>query len=426
MKKIQYLQLLFIHIEMLNSECRGHIKTLYMGRRNIFMSILKNLFKNKKRYIVVAGLSGVLLVSTVCMACDFGFIKPVNNNADKNCGVVIDKSNCDRNNQVIAVPEKTVTCETEKNPYNTEIKNEAANKTEEKASEESILSNENNCITDTKETEQIKNEDDTLSEETTNTQIDVKNDNKCNAQNIQIHDSETANINEQNAEYKCNDNISNDTGNKAETKNNNIKIKESETNTCTIFGNNAIISRNNCDNSNSIINNSCNGVRKYIYLCPGNNIISNNNNDSVQIVEKEVSEDNNDIKEDNKQSNTSYVDEVIRLVNVERAKYNLPSLVKDSSLCNVAEIRANEIVSNFSHTRPNGKNCFTVLSENGISYRTCGENIAYGQRTPEEVVNAWMNSEGHRENILKSSYTRIGVGAVNVSGVYYWSQMFAG
>ena len=90
---------------MLNSECRGHIKTLYMGRRNIFMSILKNLFKNKKRYIVVAGLSGVLLVSTVCMACDFGFIKPVNNNADKNCGVVIDKSNCDRNNQVIAVPD---------------------------------------------------------------------------------------------------------------------------------------------------------------------------------------------------------------------------------------------------------------------------------------------------------------------------------
>ena len=81
------------------------------------MSILKNLFKNKKRYIVVAGLSGVLLVSTVCMACDFGFIKPVNNNADKNCGVVIDKSNCDRNNQVIAVPEETVTCETEKNQY---------------------------------------------------------------------------------------------------------------------------------------------------------------------------------------------------------------------------------------------------------------------------------------------------------------------
>ena len=60
----------------------------------------------------------------------------------------------------------------------------------------------------------------------------------------------------------------------------------------------------------------------------------------------------------------------------------------------------------------------------GISYRTAGENIAMGQRTPEEVVNAWMNSEGHRANILNASFTQIGMGYVAEGN--YWTQMFIG
>ena len=78
----------------------------------------------------------------------------------------------------------------------------------------------------------------------------------------------------------------------------------------------------------------------------------------------------------------------------------------------------------FSHTSPTYGTPFQMIKNFGISYRTAGENIAYGQRTPQAVVNAWMNSSGHRANILNSSYTQIGVGYV-ASG-NYWTQMFIG
>ena len=79
-------------------------------------------------------------------------------------------------------------------------------------------------------------------------------------------------------------------------------------------------------------------------------------------------------------------------------------------------------------TRPDGRSCFTVLAETKISYRTCGENIAAGQTTPQEVVKGWMNSEGHRKNILNGSFTKLGVGYVKASTgyKYYWTQMFIG
>lgn len=123
---------------------------------------------------------------------------------------------------------------------------------------------------------------------------------------------------------------------------------------------------------------------------------------------------------------SDYASEVVRLVNIERANYGLSPLTMTQNLNNAATVRANEIVTSFSHTRPNGTSCFTVLSELGISYNACGENIAAGQRTPEEVVTAWMNSEGHRANILNSSFNKIGVGVVESSSGYgiYWSQMF--
>ena len=78
----------------------------------------------------------------------------------------------------------------------------------------------------------------------------------------------------------------------------------------------------------------------------------------------------------------------------------------------------------FSHTSPTYGSPFDMMKQFGISYRAAAENIAMGQRTPEEVVNAWMNSDGHRKNILSSSYTHIGIGYMENGN--YWTQMFIG
>ena len=125
------------------------------------------------------------------------------------------------------------------------------------------------------------------------------------------------------------------------------------------------------------------------------------------------------------QENATYEEQVVALVNAERAKEGLPALKVDSTLQAAALARAKETVQLFSHTRPNGTSCFSILKEYGISYRSAGENIAYGQRSPEEVVNAWMNSEGHRANILNKDFTTIGIGYYQApNGTKYWSQLF--
>ena len=92
---------------------------------------------------------------------------------------------------------------------------------------------------------------------------------------------------------------------------------------------------------------------------------------------------------------------------------------------NAAQTRAKEQEQLFFHTRPNGTSCFTALKENEVSYRVAGENIAQGQRSPEQVMSGWMNSKGHRENILNEKFTNISVGVYKGSnGRYYWTQMF--
>ncbi|MBQ8390218.1 MAG: SafA/ExsA family spore coat assembly protein [Oscillibacter sp.] len=123
---------------------------------------------------------------------------------------------------------------------------------------------------------------------------------------------------------------------------------------------------------------------------------------------------------------TAYEAEVIRLVNAERAKQGLKALTANWELSRVARYKSQDMVDNkyFSHTSPTYGSPFQMIKNFGISFRTAGENIAYGQRTPQAVVNAWMNSSGHRANILNSSYTQIGVGYV-ASG-NYWTQMFIG
>ena len=123
----------------------------------------------------------------------------------------------------------------------------------------------------------------------------------------------------------------------------------------------------------------------------------------------------------------NYVNEVIRLVNVERNNAGLSSLTRNSKLCDLALIRAVETVELFSHNRPDGSDCFTIFDEYGFVINGyAGENLAKGHRTPEEVVKGWMNSQGHKENILGVDFKEIGIGIVKVDGVIYWTQLFYG
>lgn len=122
----------------------------------------------------------------------------------------------------------------------------------------------------------------------------------------------------------------------------------------------------------------------------------------------------------------SFEREVIRLVNEIRVQNGLKPLTEHWELSRVARYKSQDMVDNryFSHTSPTYGSPFQMIKAFGLSFRTAGENIAYGQRTPQTVVNAWMNSSGHRANILNASYTQIGVGYVAAG--HYWTQMFIG
>lgn len=122
----------------------------------------------------------------------------------------------------------------------------------------------------------------------------------------------------------------------------------------------------------------------------------------------------------------AFENEVIRLVNEQRAKHGLKALSTNWELSRVARYKSQDMVDHryFSHTSPTYGTPFQMIKDFGLSYRTAGENIAYGQQTPRSVVDSWMNSSGHRANILNTSYTQIGVGYV--SHGHYWTQMFIG
>ena len=130
-------------------------------------------------------------------------------------------------------------------------------------------------------------------------------------------------------------------------------------------------------------------------------------------------------EDDNGTSQGDFASQVVELVNAERAKYGLSALTVDAKVQQAALVRAKESAQSFSHTRPNGSSFSTALTEAGVSYRRAGENIAYGQRTPQQVMNAWMNSSGHRANILNEDFTTIGVGYTVINGTAYWAQLFA-
>lgn len=123
---------------------------------------------------------------------------------------------------------------------------------------------------------------------------------------------------------------------------------------------------------------------------------------------------------------SDYAQQVTALVNAERAAYGLSPLTLNEALCVGAQRKAQDMHDQgyFSHTSPDYGSPFDMMRSLGITYQTAGENIAMGYSSPAAVVEAWMNSEGHRANILSSAYTAIGIGYVADGG--YWTQWFIG
>lgn len=148
-------------------------------------------------------------------------------------------------------------------------------------------------------------------------------------------------------------------------------------------------------------------------------------------------QDNKDDAEDNADSEKPLPDdtdsddtsalaaEILSLVNAYRAQNGIAAVQYGATEQKAAQLRAEELLQSFSHTRPNGSRCFTALDEVGADYHGAGENIAMGQTTAREVMTDWMNSEGHRANILNENFTTLGVGIyTDTNGKIYWAQMF--
>ncbi|MFC3885390.1 CAP domain-containing protein [Bacillus songklensis] len=130
----------------------------------------------------------------------------------------------------------------------------------------------------------------------------------------------------------------------------------------------------------------------------------------------------------NQSSVSEFEKKVVELVNQERQKQGLKPLQLDTKLSDVAREKSKDMMNKnyFDHTSPTYGSPFDMMKKFGIQYSAAGENIAKGQQTPEEVMNSWMNSDGHRRNILDPNFTHIGVGYVEGSGSTYWTQMFIG
>ncbi len=121
-----------------------------------------------------------------------------------------------------------------------------------------------------------------------------------------------------------------------------------------------------------------------------------------------------------------FADDVIALVNQERAAEGIDPVYALPILNEAAAVRAKECTELFEHERPDGTSCATVLDEFGVTWHAWGENIAYGYSSPKNFMEGWMNSEGHRKNILNSSYTHMGVGVTCFNGIIYCTQSFVG
>ena len=209
------------------------------------------------------------------------------------------------------------------------------------------------------------------------------------------------------------------------------------------------IEDNNQNNGNMEDNNQGNNNQDKDDNNPGNdnnqdqdkddNNQDNNNNQDQDKDDNNQDNNNNQDQDDNNQNddnNSSNINgfskeqvEVLNLVNKERKANGLKPLTLNKELSNVANIKSRDMIEKgyFDHTSPTYGSPFDMMKKFNISYNTAGENIAMGQKTPSEVMNSWMNSSGHRANILNSTYTELGVGIQKDSnGTIYWTQMFIG
>ncbi len=176
---------------------------------------------------------------------------------------------------------------------------------------------------------------------------------------------------------------------------------------------------NNCPNGNCDDNNNCpNGNCDNNNDCPNGNCGGNQGGEDEQPNQPSQPDDDEPVVGSDAQ-------QVAQLVNQERQAAGLDAVTLDANLSAAANVRAKEIAQKFSHNRPNGSSCFTVLGEMGISYGTAEENIAAGQKSPAAVMKSWMNSAGHRSNILSSDVNKIGVGVyTDANGQINWVQLF--
>ena len=177
-------------------------------------------------------------------------------------------------------------------------------------------------------------------------------------------------------------------------------------------------------------------VKGVKYKRPSGNNCGSNNNSNSSNNSSSSNEDNNinagnSINDKNVSNGdfSEFQQEVLKLVNVERTKRGLTPLKINTKLSNVATLKSQDMINKnyFSHTSPTYGSPFDMMKQFGITYRAAGENIAKGQKSPQQVMNSWMNSSGHRANILNSNYTELGVGiAKSSNGTIYWTQMFIG
>jgi len=152
-------------------------------------------------------------------------------------------------------------------------------------------------------------------------------------------------------------------------------------------------------------------------------------NGSGNLPENDKDESPKEDKLPSDSANYNQAEQILNLVNKERKAEGLSELSLNSSLSNIARLKAEDMADNkyFSHNSPTYGSAFDMMKKYGITYRTAGENIAKGQKNAESVMTGWMNSQGHRANILKKEYTELGVGyAVDKNGTPYWVQMFIG
>ncbi|GAA5416027.1 hypothetical protein Pryu01_01059 [Paraliobacillus ryukyuensis] len=166
--------------------------------------------------------------------------------------------------------------------------------------------------------------------------------------------------------------------------------------------------------------------RKDIQPQPGReqNIFTNegypNNNQGIRTTPPEETNQGKQADEQTKQ----FQEQVVQLTNKEREKQGLSALQTDNELAGVAQTKSEDMAEHnyFSHTSPTYGSPFDMLKQFGVEYTTAAENIASGQQSAQEVVTGWMNSPGHRKNILNKKVTHIGVGYAKDGA--YWTQLF--